>query len=354
MNFNLYTPDYKRLMAIPIVLGIAFLFIVLIYPGITLGLDFVGGTRIIISSGALQEQPVKDLLTSQLGIQEVKVSMVTGPLGASTRIEYAEPKDISDARALLEQGIEAKNKKDEVGAKSLFLSTLDKLGIAPQGEQTIDNLLTQASQAVNEKSAGIANSVQQKLIEAFDLPTDIPVTVEQVTPSFGATFLSNTMVVAVVSILLLTMVIFIFFRELVPALAVVEAALFDMLTAVALLTIFGFSITLSTVAALLMMVGYSVDTDILLTTRLLKRRDKTVLGRANDTLLTGLTVTATLIGATSVMLIISYMSQITVIFEISATILFGLVGDMIATWLTNAPILLWYWEKKHGKLEASA
>lgn len=351
--FKLYDTNYKRLMLVPLILGILFLVIIAVYPGMTLGLDFVGGTRVIVSTSVLQEQPVKDLLTS-MGLPEVKVAIVNGPLGSNTRIEYAEPKDLSEARAFLEQGLEAKQKKDDAAAKAFFLSALDKLSVPVQtGDGSVDDLLGQASQAVNEKSSGIASNVQQKLIQTFGLPADTPFTVEQVTPSFGASFLSNTIFVGFVSIVLLIIVIFIFFRELIPSLAVVEAALFDMLTALALLTLFGFSITLSTVAALLMMVGYSVDTDILLTTRMLKRRDKTVLERANDTLTTGLTVTATLIGATGVMLIVSYFTQINVIFEISATILFGLVGDMIATWFTNAPILLWYWEKKHGKLEAS-
>lgn len=354
MAFKLYTPNYKPLLLLPAVLTVIFLFIVFVFPGVTLGLDFVGGTRIIASSDALQAQPVHDLLANQLGLPEVKVTQVDGPLGKNTRIEYAEPKDVSDARALLEQGIVAKSKNDEAGAKSLFLSTLAKLNVNPPADQSIDSLLQQASLAVNEKSSSIANTVQQSLIEEFGLPTNTPFTVEQVTPSFGASFLSNTIYVALVSIFLLIIVIFIFFREVVPSLAVVEAALFDMLTAVALLTLFGFSITLSTVAALLMMVGYSIDTDILLTTRMLKRKDKTILERSNDTLLTGLTVTATLMGATLVMLVVSWYSQINVIYEIAATILFGLIGDVIATWFTNAPILLWHWEKKHGKLEASA
>ena len=354
MSFVLYTPKYKSLLLLPAVLTVLFLFIVFVYPGVTLGLDFVGGTRIIASSDMLQEQPVKDLLTQQLDLPEVKVTQVESPLGKNTRIEYAEPKEVSEARFLLEKGIASLSAGDEAGAQSSFQGALSRLDVPFASGLSAEELLTLASIAVNEKSSGIANTVQQSLIQEFGLPGDTPFTVEQVTPSFGASFLANTIYVALVSMALLIMVIFIFFREIIPSLAVVEAALFDMLTAVALLTLFGFSITLSTVAALLMMVGYSIDTDILLTTRMLKRRDKTVLARANDTLLTGLTVTATLIGATLVMLVVSWMGQIGVIYEIAATILFGLLGDIIATWFTNAPILLWYWERKHGKLEANS
>ncbi len=336
-------------MIVPAVLVILFLFIVFVYPGMTLGLDFVGGTRIVVNTDKLSEKPVKNLLTNELNLPEVKVGIVTGPFGVSARIEYAEPKVLSEARSLLDQGIAAKSNNGEK-AQSLLKEAVVKMGGTVPAGASVDELVTLASLSVNGESSKISGQVQEKLISSFGLPTDTPFTVEQVTPTFGASFLANTLFVSIISIILLIMTIFLFFREFIPSLAVVEAALFDMLTALALLTLFGFSITLSTVAALLMMVGYSVDTDILLTTRLLKRKDKTVLGRANDTLITGLTVTSTLIGATLVMLVVSWSSQISTIFEISITILFGLVGDLIATWLTNAPILLWYWEKKHGPL----
>ncbi|MEK6821061.1 MAG: hypothetical protein AABY11_01520, partial [archaeon] len=270
----------------------------------------------------------------------------------SARIEYAEPKNLAEARATLDQAIAAKDDNPTL-AQSLLKDAASKLN-APVPAGTMNEQISQVSLAVSNAGAALSTQVQESIVNTFALPPNTPFTIEQVTPTFGASFLANTIYVAMVSILLLTVVIFIFFRELIPALAVVEAALFDILAAVALLTLFGFSITLSVVAALLMLVGYSVDTDILLTTRVLKRKDKSVLERTNETLLTGLTVTSTLMGAAAVMLIVSWSAQMTTIFEISATILLGLMGDLVATWFTNAPILLWYWERKHGSLEAAA
>lgn len=350
-GFTLYDKNYKRLLILPVVLTILFLVIIFVYPGMTLGLDFQGGTRVIVNTDQLDEQPVKDLLTQKLGLPEVKVTIVSSPFGTSARIEYAEPKALGEARSLLDGAVEIKSTNPEQ-ANSMLIQVFQKLSLPAPTVTTTDELVSAASVAVNDESSKIANEVRQELITTFGLDPNTSFTTEQVTPTFGASFLTNTIFVAAAGIALLTIVIFIFFREFIPSIAVVEAVLFDMLAALALLTLFGFSITLSTVAALLMMVGYSVDTDILLTTRLLKRKDKTVLDRANDTLITGMTVTATLFGATLVMLIVSYFAQITTIFDISAAILFGLVGDVIATWFTNAPILLWYWEKKRGSISA--
>ncbi len=350
MGFRLYDSNYKRLMIVPVVLTFIFLFIIFIHPKVTLGLDFVGGTRMVVNTDALPEKETQDLLTNQLGLPEVRVTRVVSPLGSSTRIEYAEPKNISDARTELESALTNKTTNPEL-AKTQLKNAISLVGGTPSFD-TVDELITQAAQAINEESQSISSSVRTALIQEFSLPANTPFTTEEVAPTVGKEFLANALQVAVVSIVLLVGVIFVFFREWVPSLAIVEAALFDMLTAVALTTLFGFSFTLSTVASLLMLVGFSVDTDILLTTRLLKRKDKDVLTRANDTLLTGLTVTATVIGASIVMLVVSYLAQITIVFEIAAIVLFGMLGDVVATWFTNAPILLWYWEKKHGSLSA--
>ena len=349
MAFKLYDKNYKRLMIVPAVLAVLFLFILFVFPRVTLGLDFIGGARIIVNTDALtDEKAIADLLTNELSLPEVKVTSLTSPLGSSTRIEYAEPKNLGNARVLLDKALTTKDTSPSLSVENLT-SALALLNKTPVSDD-VSELVSQTAQAINEESQRISTQVREKLISTFNLPADTPFTTEEVAPTVGGDFLVNALQVAVASIVLLTIVVFIFFREVVPSLAIVEAALFDMLTAVALSTLFGFSFTLSTVAALLMLVGFSVDTDILLTTRLLKRKDKNVLERSNDTLKTGLTVTATVMGATLVMLVVSYLSQISIIFEISAVVMFGMIGDIIATWFTNAPILLWYWEKKHGNL----
>lgn len=350
MAFNLYDKHYKRLMVVPAILTIAFLLILLVFPGIKLGLDFVGGVRVIVNTDKLSEKPVQDLLSQELGLKEVKVSVVTSPFGTSARIEYAEPQNLTQARQLLDQALQVKA-SSPTQARNLLVQSLNALNVTPTSE-VVEDLVLQSSQVINDESTRISNAVREKLTQQFNLPTDTSFTVEEVTPTFGASFLSNAIFVGIISILLLTGVVFVFFREIVPSLAIIQAILFDMLTALALTTLFGFSITLSSVAALLMLVGFSIDTDILLTTRALKRQDKTVLGRMNDSVLTGLTVTSTVMGASLVMLIVAYTAQITTIFEIAAIVFFGSIGDIIATYLMNGPILLWYWESKHGKVEA--
>ena len=74
--------------------------------------------------------------------------------------------------------------------------------------------------------------------------------------------------------LFMSITVFIIFRNLVPSLAVIAAALCDIIIAVGGMSLFGIPLSVATVGALLMLIGYSVDTDILLTTRVLKAKGR--------------------------------------------------------------------------------
>ena len=132
----------------------------------------------------------------------------------------------------------------------------------------------------------------------------------------------------------MAIVIFIAFRTFVPATAVVLSAFADMVMTAAVMNIVGIQLTLGTVAALLMLIGYSVDSDILLTNRVLKRQ-----GKLNDKLTgafhTGIIMTSTTLAAAAAMFIVSWLGSVQILWEISAVLLIGLVFDIMNTWLTN-------------------
>ena len=116
----------------------------------------------------------------------------------------------------------------------------------------------------------------------------------------------------------------------------------------ATMNIIGIPLSLGTLAALLMLIGYSVDSDILLTNRVLKRQ-----GKLNDKLTgafhTGIIMTSTTLAAAAAMLIVSWLGSIQILMDISAVLLIGLIFDVMNTWLTNVGILKWYVLKGGGK-----
>ncbi|HNX18121.1 MAG TPA: protein translocase subunit SecF [Methanoregula sp.] len=172
--------------------------------------------------------------------------------------------------------------------------------------------------------------------------------IDQVGESFGKTLQDQAFIAIILAFIGMAIVVFISFRTFIPSVAVVLSAFADMVMTAAMMNIVGIPLSLGTTAALLMLIGYSVDSDILLTTRVLKRQ-----GKLNDKLAgafhTGIIMTTTTLAAISVLFIVSWLGQIQIVMEIAAVLLIGLVFDIMNTWLTNVGILKWYVLKGGGK-----
>jgi len=172
--------------------------------------------------------------------------------------------------------------------------------------------------------------------------------IDQIGESFGKTLQDQAFFAMILAFIGMAIVVFLAFRTFIPSCAVVLSAFADMVMTAAMMNVVGIPLTLGTTAALLMLIGYSVDSDILLTTRVLKRQ-----GKLNDKLSgafhTGIIMTSTTLAAVFVLLIVSWLGQVQVVEEISAVLLIGLIFDIMNTWLTNVGILKWYVTKGGGK-----
>ncbi|WP_421078206.1 protein translocase subunit SecF [Methanothermococcus sp. Ax23] len=149
----------------------------------------------------------------------------------------------------------------------------------------------------------------------------------------------------------MAIVVYLVFRTPVPSAAVILAAVSDIVLAIGGMSLFGIPVSTATVAALLMLIGYSVDTDIMLTTRVLKRRAGSLDERINESMKTGMTMSITTIVAMFVLyLVVSYIvPAASLLKDISAVILFGLIADLMTTWMTNVGILRYYVSEYKGR-----
>jgi preprotein translocase subunit SecF len=172
--------------------------------------------------------------------------------------------------------------------------------------------------------------------------------IDQIGASFGETLQQQALIALVFSFIGMMIVVFVAFRTIVPAGAVVLSAFADIVMTAACMNIVGIELSLATTAALLMLIGYSVDSDILLTMRVLKRQGK-LEEKLSGAFQTGIIMTTTTIAAIAAMGVVAYLGQITVIWEISVVLLFGLFIDMMNTWLTNAGIIKWYVKSRGGR-----
>ena len=169
--------------------------------------------------------------------------------------------------------------------------------------------------------------------------------VDYIDSSFGQTLQGQAIIALLFSFLGMAIVVFIAFRTFIPSIAVVTCAFIDITGTAAGMNLLGIPLTLPTTAALLMLIGYSVDSDILLTMRVLKRQ-----GRLEDKLAgafhTGIIMTSTTLAAVLSLWVVSNLGQIETIAEMAAVLLVGLALDIMNTWITNATLIKWYAERK--------
>ncbi|MBS3087439.1 hypothetical protein J4226_02495 [Candidatus Pacearchaeota archaeon] len=131
-----------------------------------------------------------------------------------------------------------------------------------------------------------------------------------------------------------------------PSIAVLVAAFADILFTLATINLIGMKLSSGGIIALLMLIGYSVGTDILLTSRVLRRRNESVNSACLGAFKTGSAMTLTAIASIFVGLMFIYRFE-TVLNQIFIIILIGLAYDLLNTWLTNVLIIKWYAESKN-------
>jgi len=200
-------------------------------------------------------------------------------------------------------------------------------------------------EASDVKSDEIIKAIKERLQIELD---DNDLSIEETGSTLGEGFYRQMLKAILFAFLFMAIVVFITFRNVIPSLAVMMSGVFDLAATIAVLDLIGLKISTAGVAALLLILGYSIDTDIVLTTRTLKRKEGEVNARIINAFKTGLTMAAT----TFIALLIGYIiTNSYVVKEMFLIIMIGLVFDIIITWVFNAGILKWYLEKK-GDLNA--
>jgi len=110
---------------------------------------------------------------------------------------------------------------------------------------------------------------------------------------------------------------------------------------IAVMNLLGIQMTLGTIAALLMIIGYSVDSDILLNNSVL-RRTGDFYESVNRAMRTGVTMTLTSMAAMIVMAVVAALFGVDLLRNIGIILSVGLCADLMNTYLLNVSLLRWY------------
>lgn len=140
--------------------------------------------------------------------------------------------------------------------------------------------------------------------------------------------------------------IFLYIIDSMPSFMMILCAFADIVMTVVVVDMLKLNLSLAGIIAFLMLIGYSIDTDILMTSRLLIEKEGTKNHRLFGAFKTGMMMTLTAIAAVGVSLLIIQNLSVT-LHQIFTIVLIGLFFDMLNTWITNASLLKWYMEAKH-------
>lgn len=167
-------------------------------------------------------------------------------------------------------------------------------------------------------------------------------------PTLGQDFYRQLLIAILSAFLLMGIVVFIIFRNFIPSIAVIISAFADILMTLTVVDLLGIKMSSAGLVAFLMLIGYSVDTDILLTTRILKRQEGELNERLFGAFKTGIIMTLTSFFAVfSALIVVNSFSV--VLFQIFTILAIGLGFDVLNTWITNVSMLKWYVEHKKNE-----
>lgn len=200
------------------------------------------------------------------------------------------------------------------------------------------NILIIQTKDVNE------SKVIEKLKDIINFDEE-KIEIGKIDAAIGDVFWRQAGIAIILSFVTIFVIIFFAFRSLIPSLSMVLSTIFDIIITIAFLSILNIKLSIPVLAGLLMIIGYSVDTDVLLATRMLKRSGD-IEEKVFSAIRTGITMTLTSIAA---LISIYIFSGGTVLRDISLTLIIGLCADIINTWITNTNLFLFWLGRRESK-----
>ncbi len=356
MAFNLYSGNYKRLLFVPLILTLVFAFLAFVSPGLESGLDISGGTLLLVQTNQPADvDSLENMLRREFDLLDLKVSST----GGGVRIQFSDSASLADARELVKTATEQLEANQLNAADLSARAALYKLSrywnvetLNPQDPMSVSphEMVAYAQEVLVKADEAFGIKLQSSILSHLQIaPQDARFQKREIGAALGQLFWENAIQVTLIALVCIAIVVFLFFREIVPSLGIIAGILFDILSALAFMALLRIPLSLATIPALLMLIGYSIDGEILLNTRVFKKKEGTERERAMDSLGTGMTMTLTALVGALLMMALSFSTGISLIFEISAVLVGGLLGDIIVTWFGSAPFVLWYAEHKEKK-----
>jgi len=377
-------------ISISLILGVMGLFSILT-GGLNMGVDFSGGTLVYVK---FQDTPnLEEIRTLLDGKADLMAESVTrfDELSANevqirlARVESEDESDMSLKSIAIRNALFEKFDKEQAGSRTLDLNeasrteiknwivnnnpggVLDGLGVNESADKAeeiagkITDFRTEKSGLIKDaaelNTLGLAPAFTEKLLQDFYLGSFTVLSVESVGPKVGREMRERAQNAILFS--LIGMLIYIAFRfRPIYGIAAIVALFHDVLLTVGIFSITGKEITLTVVAALLTLVGYSINDTIVVFDRvrenlkLMRRADfGTIINTSINQTLNRTIVTS---GMTFLAVFSLYMLGGEALNGFSFALVMGIVIGTYSSIAIASPIVFWWqmlMEKRKKKAE---
>ncbi len=184
------------------------------------------------------------------------------------------------------------------------------------------------------------NVTTEKVVEFFNSNYDLNLTENSIalafqSPTIASSFFAQATKAVILAFVLMGAVVFYYFRKPAPSLSIILSTLMDVICVIGVMDVLGLKMSTAAIGSILMIIGYSTDSDVLMSTNILLRRDKPLRDRMLRAFKTEITMDIAAAVVFTVMLVLSNVSMIK---EIALILLLGVWFDVINTWLGTATI----------------
>ena len=313
---------FKFFIIAPIAIILAGIFF-MIFMGMNIGVDFAGGAKVEVEITGLASDKVSEAKTEIISIVDKYI--------AENDVGFSRPTDVQTST---------------VNGSVTYEITLQLKDNANAGTET--NVLTSIQGSEDSLSAAL----EKGMTEYLGTDDGLAVTANTI----GATASADLIRAAILalSVAIVVMLIYIVIRfTFASALASVCALLHDVLIMIALTTIFRIPVNSTFIAAVITIVGYSINATIIIFDRIREERKKTTNDDLSDAEIANMSITKTLNRTilttltTLVMVVMLAIFSVTTIQEFIIPIIFGLIaGTFSSVFLASS---FWVFFRSIGK-----
>lgn len=154
---------------------------------------------------------------------------------------------------------------------------------------------------------------------------------------------------AIAAIVIMAIVLFISLRDLTTVGNILIVIGLDFLGILGGMVVLDIPLSLASMAGVLLIFGYAVNTNILLSTNILKKKGDSPRIRAGKAMSTGIKMSST--SATAI-LALNLLTSAPELYQLSAVLIIGILVDMINTWFLNSGLILMHQKNKVEKYHA--